>query len=188
MTQQEHFQHIQSIKADLDQSFSDYWRSYSDFQSWQFWVVLALFIIPLIVLFFKIDRSKIFLLVVYGYSIHVLAAYLDAFGMRKLWWDYPYVAFPQLPGSIGIDASFIPVYFMLMYQWCINKKKSYWIYATISCIGFTFIFKPLLLTINLFEMNTSWFLLLSAYLFGAFAAKIITEIFIKISGTRNSYK
>ncbi|WP_347551434.1 CBO0543 family protein [Pseudalkalibacillus hwajinpoensis] len=124
MNQQEHFVHILSLKKELEKTYIEYWQQFSSFSSWQFWVVLAMLLIPLIVLYFKIDRRKIFLLGFFGYSIHVLAAYTDALGIRKSWWDYPYVALPQLPGSIGIDASLIPVYFILLYQWCLNKDKS----------------------------------------------------------------
>lgn len=186
MTQKEQFDLIQSIKLELEKTYSDYWQKFSDFNNWQFWVVLAIFIIPLIILYFRIDRSKIFLLGFYGYSIHVIAAYLDALGVRKLWWDYPYVAFPQLPGSIGIDASLIPVYFLLLYQWCLNKNKNYWLYATLSSFGFTFIIKKIMVSLNLFQLNTSWFVLLLAYLFAVYTAKIITDIFIKMSSTSES--
>lgn len=186
MSQQEHFDHLQSIKLELESTYSDYWHKFSDFSAWQFWVVLAMIIIPLIVLFFKIDRSKIFLLGFFGYSIHVLAVYTDALGMRKVWWDYPYIAFPQLPGSIGIDASLVPVYFILLYQWCINKNKNYWLYATLSSFGFTFILKPIMVSLNLFQLNTSWFILLLAYLFVVYGAKIITDIFIKMSHKHNN--
>ena len=135
-------------------------------------------IIPLVVLYFKIDRRKIFQLCFFGYSIHVLAAYTDALGIRKNWWDYPYVVFPQLPGSIGIDASLIPVYFILLYQWCLNKNKNYWLYGTLSSLGFTFLFKPLLVWMNIFQLYSNWFSLLLAYLFVSYAAKLIMNFFI----------
>jgi hypothetical protein len=185
MNQQEQFDQIQSIKLELEKTYADYWQKFSDFGSWQFWLVLAMFIFPLIILYFKIDRSKILLLGFFGYSIHVLTAYTDALGIRKLWWDYPYVAFPQLPGSIGIDASVIPVYFILLYQWCLNKRKNYWLYATLSSLGFTFILKPFMVLFNLFQLYTSWFVLLTAYLVVVYGAKIITDIFLKMSDTNN---
>ncbi|MDQ0483961.1 CBO0543 family protein [Guptibacillus hwajinpoensis] len=181
MNQQEHFEHIHKIRRELEASFLDYWKQFSNLDSWQFWVVLAMFLLPLVVLYFKIDRSKIFLLGFLGYSIHVLAAYTDALGIRKSWWDYPYVIFPQLPGSLGIDASVIPVYFILLYQWCLNKKKNYWLYGTLSAFGFTFIVKPLLIWLNVFELYTNFFVLLLSYLFVVYAAKLITDIFIHMS-------
>ncbi len=180
MNQQEHLEKIHSIRNKLEETYIDYWHQFSTIHAWQFWLVLLMLFIPLVVLFFKIDRSKIFQLGFFGYSIHVLAAYTDALGIRKNWWDYPYVVFPQLPGSIGIDASLIPVYFILLYQWCLNKNKNYWVYGTLSAFGFTFIFKPLLVWLNVFQLYTSWFNLLLAYLLVTYVAKLITDIFIKL--------
>ncbi|TKD72255.1 CBO0543 family protein [Pseudalkalibacillus hwajinpoensis] len=181
MKQQEHFEHIHTIRKELENSYLDYWQQFSNINEWKFWLVLAMFIIPLVVLYFKIDRSKIFLLGFFGYSIHIFAAYVDAFGIKKNWWDYPYAISPQLPGSIGIDASIIPVYFIFLYQWCLNKKKNHWLYGTLSAFGFTFIIKPLLIWLNVFQPYTNFFVLLLCYLFVIYIAKLITDIFIHMS-------
>ncbi|WP_088105819.1 CBO0543 family protein [Halalkalibacter urbisdiaboli] len=182
MSQQEHFKHLQSLKSEIDRSYMDYWHKFSDFSSWQFWVILGMLFIPLIILYLRIDRKNIFLLGFFGFSIHMLTAYTDALGMRKLWWDYPYTAIPQLPEGISLDASLIPVYFILLYQWCLKRGKNYWLYGTLSAFGFTFILKPIMVWLHLFELDISWFGLLLAYLFVIYSGKIITNIFIKMSG------
>ncbi|MCA0174001.1 CBO0543 family protein [Bacillus sp. RAR_GA_16] len=181
MDREKQFEHIVSLKKELESTTIEYWRQFSDYSTWQFWVILAMLIIPLIVLFLFIDRKKIFLLGFFGFSVHVLAAYLDALGVRKSWWDYPYIAIPQLPSSVSIDASFIPVYMIFLYQWCLNKEKNYWLYGSLSAIAFTFLFKPLLIGLHLFELYTNWFVLLAAYLFVIYAAKLLTDLFIKLS-------
>lgn len=181
MDRQQQFDHIISLKKELEAATIDYWHQFSNYTTWQFWAILAMLLVPLIVLYFLIDRKNIFLLGFFGFSIHVIASYLDSLGVRKSWWDYPYISIPQLPASISIDASFIPVYFILLYQWCLNKEKNYWLYGTLSAIAFTFIFKPLLIGLNLFELYTNWFVLLAAYLFVVYAAKLITNLFIWMS-------
>jgi uncharacterized membrane protein len=63
--------------------------AYSLYTSFEYWLMAAFFFVPLIVLYFKIDRSKIFLLDFYGYSIHVFFNYTDwlvktaAFGITR---------------------------------------------------------------------------------------------------------
>ncbi|MGJ9383855.1 CBO0543 family protein [Salipaludibacillus sp. CF4.18] len=188
MSQQEHFEHIHRLMSELENTYMDYWQKFSDFRTWEFWAVLATLTIPIIILIIGIDKSKIFLLGFFGYSVHILAAYTDALGIRKLWWDYPHVVFPQLPGSISIDASLIPVYFIFLYQWCLNKNKNYWLYASLSAIGFTFILKPIMISLNLFQIYTNWFVLLAAYLFVIYGAKIITNIFITLSTSHTNYR
>jgi hypothetical protein len=50
---------VKSIK-EARKDFIDYWIDYSIYTSFEYWMVLSLFIAPLIVLFFKIDKNKIF--------------------------------------------------------------------------------------------------------------------------------
>lgn len=181
MDRKQQFDQLVSLRRELEEKANSYWQSYSDYTTWQFWLILAFILVPLVVLYFRIDRRKIFLLGFFGYSIHVIAAYVDALGVRKSWWDYPYIAIPQLPASISIDGALVPVYFILLYQWCLSHKKNYWLYGTLSALGFTFIFKPILIWLDLFELYTNWFVLLAAYLFVTYVAKLITNVFIMMS-------
>ncbi|MDO6654617.1 CBO0543 family protein [Anaerobacillus sp. 1_MG-2023] len=181
MDRQQQFDQIVLLRRELEEKANHYWQSYSDYTTWQFWLILAFIFVPLIILYFRIDRRNIFLLGFFGYSVHVIAAYVDALGVRKSWWDYPYIAIPQLPASISIDGALVPVYFILLYQWCLSHKKNYWLYGTLSAVGFTFIFKPILIWLDLFELYTNWYVLLAAYLFVIYVAKVITDIFIKMS-------
>ena len=41
MNQQEHFEHIHSLRRKLEDTYLDYWQQYSTIHTWQFWVVLA---------------------------------------------------------------------------------------------------------------------------------------------------
>lgn len=72
MEYSEFWEQIFKKNTEVNAFYSDYWKDYSDFGNWQFWVVLGLLIIPLLVLCFTIDRIRIFELFFFGYTVHIL--------------------------------------------------------------------------------------------------------------------
>ncbi|MBB3113396.1 hypothetical protein FHS18_005508 [Paenibacillus phyllosphaerae] len=165
---------IYSLKND----WSEYWKSYSNFDTWQFWAVLLIFLIPLLVLVFCLDRKKAFRVGFYGFAVHVIAIYSDMYATTNKMWEYPYKFIPFLPLSIGLDASLIPVAYMLTYQWTLKHRKNYYFYFLVLSIGFAFLFKPLLSYIGLFRLYQSNYLqLFMFYLVGALLSKWVTDLF-----------
>src|SRR5699024_3232398 len=62
---------IRSISRELSQYQIEYWHLYSYVGMWQFWVEVLMIIIPLIILFFSIDKSKAVLLCFFGLNYQV---------------------------------------------------------------------------------------------------------------------
>ncbi|WP_299088882.1 CBO0543 family protein [uncultured Metabacillus sp.] len=110
-------------------------------------------ILPLVILYFTIDRRRIFQLGFYGFNIHVWSIYLDAFASRFNYLGYPYKAIPYLPINFGIDTSLVPVLFILVYQWTVEKKKQFYLYTLVLIIFISFIFRPLSVGHNLFRLH-----------------------------------
>ncbi|WP_053601123.1 CBO0543 family protein [Bacillus sp. FJAT-18017] len=134
--QQDMINNIESLEKSLTEVWNTYWREYSSFDSLQFWVNAALLIVPLILLFFTIDRKRAFLLGFYGFCVHFIFTYIDAYNSTHGKVFYPYKVFPILPSSFTLDVSLIPVVFMLTYQWTLNRNKNYYLYND-YCIGNT---------------------------------------------------
>ncbi|WP_053363272.1 CBO0543 family protein [Bacillus sp. FJAT-27251] len=172
-------------KAEIAQNerWLEYWYHYSHYLTWQFWLVLLLFVIPLILVVLFIDRRKIFLLGFYGYSVHVFFGYTDIFGVNNGYWTYPYKLLPILPASITLDASLIPVIFMLFYQYLLNHGKNYYLWMLGLCLFLGYVFKPLMVGLGLFHFGgkENFFLLFLGYAFTALIAKIIMNIFLYLS-------
>jgi hypothetical protein len=168
---------IQRIETEL---WNSYWQQYSGFSDWQFWVLAALFVLPLIVLFFAIDKRKALLLGFYGYNVHVFFTYVDAIGANMIKWFYPYKIFPILASSVSLDVSLVPVTYMLVYQFTLNRDKNYYLFLLLLSAVFAFIFKPLLVAIGLFEMDsgTNYFSLFIGYVVVGLIAKWITNLFL----------
>ena len=171
---------IQSIQADLTRAVTDYWHHYSSFNSWQFWVVTAFLILPLIAIFLFIDRKRALLLGFYGYNVHVWFTYIDIIGGTMNRWFYPYKVFPFFSTSFSLDVSLIPMTYMFVYQWTLNHRKNYYLFMLLLCLFLAFVFKPILSSIDLFELShgTNYFHLFLGYLFIGLFSKIITNVFI----------
>ncbi|MDZ5472883.1 hypothetical protein SM124_14210 [Bacillus sp. 31A1R] len=106
-----------------------YWHQHSDWGNWQFWFILVFLLAPLLVLLLKLDRKRTFEILFFGYTVHMLWTYTDLSLIRQGFIDHYYFLFPFLPQGLGTTASFIPVSFMLVYQYCINHNKSFLIGA-----------------------------------------------------------
>jgi hypothetical protein len=162
------------------QDWLEYWKEYSSFDTWQTWFMIILFFLPLIVLYFKLNRSKAFHIGFFGFNIHVWLGYIDRLGVSNGYWEYPYQWFILLPSNVTLDASLIPVVFMLMYQWIINHKKNYYLYMILLSAGLSFLFKPLLVLhyFLTFYINTPYLYLFAGYIVIIFLSKVITDIFL----------
>lgn len=178
-TRIDQFDEIVKMGRETQTALNDYWKDFSLYASFEYWLMVAFLIFPLVYLFFKIDKNKIFFIGFYGYSIHVIFAYVDLFGRHRGFWNYPFPIIPALPG-LAIDSSLVPVTFMLVYQWMLNNNKNYYKYSIITAIIFSFLFKPLLVGLGLFRMygTINYLHLFLGYLFVLLTAKFITNVFL----------
>jgi hypothetical protein len=133
--------HEQSDK--LQKLLSSYWHQYSDFGNWQFWVVLASLVLPLVLLYFTADRTRIFEVFFFGYTVHVLWAYTDIALGRTGYLTHTFFLTPQLPNATNITASILPVAFLLLYQYCTNHQKNFYLYTILLSAVFSFGLAPL---------------------------------------------
>ncbi|MEC2078388.1 CBO0543 family protein [Metabacillus fastidiosus] len=170
---------LKETQEQLSNEWTDYWFDYSAFDTWQFWLNVAFVIIPLILIYFFIDRKKIFLLGFFGFNIHVWSAYLDATVTRANYIEYPYNAVPFTPIQFGMDTSLIPVLFMLLYQWSLNKGKNFYLYALLLIAGISFIVKPLCSAHHLMHLKqgANYIHIFVAYIVITLVSILITNLF-----------
>ncbi|WP_284641166.1 CBO0543 family protein [Paenibacillus silviterrae] len=180
-TQADYFHNIVSTQERLTREGVNYWSLYSNFTTWQFWTILAMLIIPLILVYRFIDRTKIYQIAFFGFATHVLFAYTDVFGIRYGLWGYPYQVIPFLP-SVSLDAALIPVAIMFVYQWTLKRGKNFHLYAVLTALAFGFGFKPLLVMFGLFEKYkwVNYFIIFLIYITLYEAAYLLTSLFSKM--------
>jgi len=118
----------------VDNLSVDYWTEYASFNTWQFWLNLIFLFVPLLVLLKFIDRSQIFRILFFGFTIHVLMNYFDSIAVGKGFVFHPYPIFPLFDINLSVNTSFIPVTFMLFYQYGVNKKKNMYIVGLVAAL------------------------------------------------------
>lgn len=183
--QQEFFESLVSNQKKLSREGIEYWHLYSDFGTWQFWAVLLMLICPVIVLYFVIDRKKVFIIGFFGFAVHVLFAYTDACGIRLGLWGYPYQLIPFIP-SLSLDAAIIPIAIMIVFQWTLNHHKNFYLYSFLTALLFGFGFKPLLVSIGLFEKYqwVNYFYIFLIYLVLYWLGHLLTTIFFRLQDSQ----
>ena len=164
--------------------WNQYWFDYSSLYTWQFWLNVLMIIISLIILCIFIDHKRLFLLLFFGFIIHIWSAYLDGMATRANYFGYPYKAIPMFPIHFGRDTSLVPVLFILMYQYTLIKKANFYLHSLILILLITILFKPLLVAGNLFMLSkgTNYFHILLGYLLITLLSIGITNFFLRLNG------
>lgn len=189
-TQTEIFKEINNMQEKVANLQEEYWLTYTNIDSWQFWLMIAMLILPLIVLVITIDKNKTFLVLFFTFNIHAWFAYIDSLGVRRAFWEYPHSLTPYFTFSLSLDGALVPVAFMLVYQWTLNNKKNFYLYATGLAAFFSFILKPILVSLNLYGLNKgfNYFYLFLLYCLIFLLSKFITSFFVKLQKNKDVSK
>lgn len=178
----QYWKQLYGQKDKLNELYSSYWNQYSDFGTWQFWVVCFLLVAPLIWVYFVVDRKRIFELFFFGYTVHMIWNYVEIALGRNGYFIHKYFLTPVLPNATNMTASFLPVCFLLLYQYCSNRQKNYYLYSLVLCAVLVFGFASLEVYFGFAEyrngMNSFYLLLISvaivylSYWFTKFVLKL----------------
>ncbi len=141
MTHKDFIDKMNEARVETNLLTDEYWATYSDPSTWQFWYLIALLIIPLVALYLLLNRKRFFEILFYGYTAHVLYTYLDAYMSRYGYWEHPYMILPQYPFTLSINASLLPVVYLLLYQFCTDRGRNFhlWLLGVSAVVGIGFI-------------------------------------------------
>ncbi|WP_164670526.1 hypothetical protein [Virgibacillus doumboii] len=182
MNEQELYHKIYKTKEQLSNLLSEHWQLYSNTETWFFWFNLATIVIPLIVLYFTVDRKRLFEISFFGYSIHVLWTTISSYLTSHNYFNMVHSISDVLPQGITVSAVLFPVTFMLIYQYCTNNGKNFYLYFIIGTFIFAFGYGFFTDAIGLLRMHKGMnlfylFLIDTAVILIAYGA---TNIFRKI--------
>ncbi|GLB62061.1 hypothetical protein [Cytobacillus sp. NCCP-133] len=153
MSYQEYWYEIYKQSEKMNSLISSYWNDYSHMGTWQFWIVISLLILPLIVVYIAVDRRRIFEVFFFGYTVHILWAYIDIALQRHSFFVHTYFFSPIFPNALNMIMSVIPVGYLLLYQFCVNHKKNFLIYTLFLSALFAFVLAPIEKMIGMIEFN-----------------------------------
>ncbi|WP_085524373.1 hypothetical protein [Tuberibacillus sp. Marseille-P3662] len=138
MNEQQLYHKIYVEKEKLDHLISNYWSSYSNIDTWYFWVNVASVLIPFILLYIAVDKKRLFEICFFGYTVHMIWANVDTMLSQHNYLVHPHTLTYLLPFGITITAVVFPVTFMLLYQYCTNRDKNFYIYTIIASLIFSY--------------------------------------------------
>ncbi|MCD8508622.1 MAG: hypothetical protein LRY73_01055 [Bacillus sp. (in: Bacteria)] len=166
MSFEQYWEQLFSQVDQLNELISAYWHDYSHMGTWQFWLTVALLVVPIIILCFTVDKTRIFEIFFFGYTVHMLWTYVNLPLERYGLFAHTYFLTPILPFAINMTASVLPVLFLLTYQYCTNHEKNYYVYAivlsAIMAFGFASIEEWLGLVVFREGMNKFYLFLICA--------------------------
>lgn len=162
MSFDEYWEKIYIKNNEISTLLSSYWNEYSHFGTWQFWVVVLIMVGPLILLFFTVDRTRIFELFFFGYTVHILWTYTVMVLQNYNYLIHPYFLTFVLPFALNMTASMLPVGFLLLYQYCTNHKRNFYLYTILLSAIFAFGFATIENYIGFVKLNKG---MNQAYLF-----------------------
>ncbi|EIJ78588.1 hypothetical protein PB1_13559 [Bacillus methanolicus PB1] len=98
-----------------DEKDHEIWFEYV-FLSWQWWLCIALTIIPWILWWKFRKKESTNRLILGAFYIMTISLILDSFGTELGFWDYRYEPVPFLPSFLPWDLSFLQCSFFFLYK------------------------------------------------------------------------
>lgn len=144
------FEETYKMQSEADEIGREFWFNDVVF-SYQWWLLVAVTIIPFIIWWKIVDRKRLFEISTYGLLILVFSGLLDAIGVELDAWEYKYDLLPLLDVFIVYDISVLPVTYMIIYQYFPNWR-SFVIACGVVALVFSFVSEPLLIWLDIFQL------------------------------------
>lgn len=153
MSVDQYWDRIEAVQDQFNSVIESYWGQYSHWGTWTFWTVLLMFLAPLVLLFFTVNRNRVFEVFFFGFVVHVLWTYTDIALERQNMLIHPYFLSPQLPYGLNITVSALPVGFLLLYQFCTGRGINFYLYSAVLSAVFAFGFASAELFTGFLELD-----------------------------------
>src|SRR5699024_7428221 len=121
--------------------------------TWYFWIILLSIIISLVILYFAIAKKRIFEISYYDYSVHVLWSKDDDALASHNDFVHSHSLTSFIPSGVNMISFVLPIAFMLLYQYCTNHGKNFYLWAIVLAIVFSFGFTSLESAVGLLRMH-----------------------------------
>lgn len=141
---------IEMVHRQLTELRQQYWSHYDLFSA-QWWLLLALFIVPWLVWWRLVDRTRLKDIVWFGIATSYLIFFLDHVGYELNLWIYPHKLFRFIPESSAYDLGVLPVLHMLVYQYC-RSWRSFLMTNTIMAVIFVAVCEPVSVWLGLYKL------------------------------------
>ncbi|WP_407870695.1 CBO0543 family protein [Paenibacillus sp. P36] len=148
------YEKISDLQSQLIHLKINFWIQYDLFKL-HWWILLIVTILPWLIWWKYVDRSKFNILITYGLLWMILSILLDDIGIALGLWQYPLELFSFVPPLFPADITILPITYMLIFQYF--PKKSSFLIATLSSASlFSYIIEPIFISFNLYRPSNNW--------------------------------
>ncbi len=144
------YEKIEYYQNTIVQLEIQYWLDNS-FLTPAWWVLLAAAIIPWIIWYKFVNRTRFLEIILYGMLWIIFAIVLDEISSTWMLWSYPRKLFPIIPPLIPADLTIVPVTFMFVYQYTATYKM-YMFWSVVVGSLFSFVIEVIFVHYHLFKM------------------------------------
>lgn len=137
------------LEEELSRMVYDDWLNNQLF-TWQWWLLLALTIIPWFVWWRLVDKNRKLEIFAYGLFIGIISSFLDVLGWNRHLWTYPIQFLPICTPLLPMDITLLPVSNMLVYQY-FNQWKSFFGMNIIAACFYAFVSEPILEWMDIYK-------------------------------------
>jgi hypothetical protein len=131
-----------------------YWYENS-FLTYKWWFLLVLSIIPAIVWWFRVDKTRLIENTAFGLFYGVTAIFLDSIGSNAMVWTYPVRLTPYLnPQLYPYDVGVVIIPFMFVYQKFSKSFKKFFIATGALSLFLAFIAEPFMVYLEIYKEIT----------------------------------
>lgn len=118
--------------------------------SGEWWILLIITIVPWLLWWRLVDKSRILEISLYGLFISSVSTFLDILGWNYSFWFYPHTLLGTCTPLIPIDYTLLTIVYMVLYQY-FSKWKSFTMMLLILSFILAFIMEPIAEMIDFYK-------------------------------------
>ncbi|WP_343270262.1 CBO0543 family protein [Lentibacillus songyuanensis] len=120
--------------------------------TFNWWFLLVLMIVPLVIWWRLLDKTRTMEIAFYGLCIVIIAITLDVAGVVLSAWTYGYKLVQFFPPLAPVDFGTLPVLYMLIYQW-VPRWKPFIFIIIFFAVFWAFIAEPIFIWMKIYYLN-----------------------------------
>ena len=131
-----------------------YWYE-NNFLTYKWWFLLVLSIVPAVVWWVRVDKTKLIENTAFGLFYGVTAIILDSIGSNAMVWTYPVRLTPYInPQLYPYDVGVVIIPFMMVYQKFSMSFKKFFIATGVLSLFLAFVAEPFMVYLGIYKEIT----------------------------------
>ena len=147
-------QELLDAEAKYHHVLRTYWHE-NNFLTYNWWFLVILSIVPAIVWWIRVDKTRLIENTAFGLFYGVIAIFLDSIGSNAMVWTYPVRLTPYLnPQLYPYDVGVVIIPFMFVYERYSMSFKKFFISTGVLSLFLAFVAEPFMVHLGIYKEIT----------------------------------